>query len=155
MIFGWTKIVASLIVAGLISALIFIVLGWKKDSEEKAALELKIENLETTIIKQGEEREKVQTAARGYQGELRDLRNYVSTRPPVSVRVCPTAVLPKPGPTIVTDPRPDAGTAAPGSIQETPGVPGIGREIGGGMSFAADTADQLSAQLRAVLTACN
>lgn len=95
-------------------------------------------------------------ASRGYQSELSLLRERVRAAPTPVVRLCPQ---PAPGPASHDAPAAAAGLvptpAAPGVVSGTTGTnpadPVPGPDIGPDLAALMDRADQLSAQLRAIL----
>jgi hypothetical protein len=85
-------------------------------------------------------------AAEGFQNELKDLRDYVSTVPPRVVRLCP---VPRNSPDTSGRPGTDEAPAGAGELQEAPErnlEPGP--DIGPDLEKLADDADEIVAQAR-------
>jgi hypothetical protein len=85
-------------------------------------------------------------AAEGFQNELKDLRDYVSTVPPRVVRLCP---VPRNSPDTSGRPGTDEAPAGAGELQEAPErnlEPGP--DIGPDLEKLADDADEIVAQCR-------
>lgn len=88
-------------------------------------------------------------ASQGFQDELQKLRADVLRRPTPVVRLCPQS--PAPVATIASGPA-EAAPAA-GLVQGSAGLPATqGADIGPGIAALLDRADEISAQLRAILT---
>lgn len=147
MIWGWPKLIGLGLAAIAIGILVWIVIGWKNDSEQLALVERENQELRFTIESMGEDYEEVQRSSEGYQSELIDIRNYVSHRPNriVRVRDC-TMSAPTPtgsGP----ESRLDEGSASPNVLPNEPGP-----DIGPRLRADAVLADGLSAQIRGMKT---
>lgn len=86
-------------------------------------------------------------AEKGFQNELKDLRDYVSTRPARVVRVCKVPDHPaSPAPA-----RGDGEGTAPAGILPQALGPVAGPDIGPDLYGDADRCDELSAQVRGLL----
>lgn len=140
---GYLKLGGLIAGALVLLALVLIINGWRKDAAQVPLLEERIEQVNQQIAQERKQVKDAQAASRGFQDELRTLREARAAAPARTVRLC-TLSAAAPGPAVpVAQPGPDGATASAGGNAQ-----GAGPDIGARLYAIADRCDDLSAQVR-------